>query len=128
MVTRCGCNLTIMPFVYLGHNMHTAVTNLHCVYVENSMWSSLSLLFSLENVYWWIEEKFLQYPALFFGFYCWFLVYLKSTLNLLFCRAFSYSYFAVLNMSSLEFFNSLSGMEFGICFMTFGEWFDKPWM
>ena len=45
---------------------------------------------------------------LFFGFCCWFLVYLKSTLNPLFFRASSYSHFAVLKISSLdEFFYSL---------------------
>ena len=42
------------------------------------------------------------------------------------CRAFSYSRFAVLNISSLDdFFDSLRWMEFGTCFMTFGGWFDK---
>ena len=58
---------------------------------------------------------------LFFVFCWWFLVYLKSTLNPPFFRASSYSYFAVLNISSLEkFFDSVFWMEFGICFMTFG--------
>ena len=53
-------------------------------------------------------------------------MYLKSTLNPIFCRASSYFNIAVLNISSLgKFFDSLSWMEFGICFMTFGEWFDK---
>ena len=66
---------------------------------------------------------------LFFGFCHWFLVYLKSTLNLLFFRASSYSHFAVLNFSSLDdFFDSLSWMEFGSCFMMFDGLFDKLWM
>ena len=66
---------------------------------------------------------------LFFVFCWWFLVYLKSTLNPTFFRASSYSYFAVLNISSLEkCFDSVFLMEFGICFMTFGGWFVKLWM
>ena len=36
-VTRFGYNLTIMPYVYFGHILHTAVTNLHCVSVQNIM-------------------------------------------------------------------------------------------
>ena len=64
-----------------------------------------------------------------FGFCCWFLVYLKLTLNSPFFRASSYAPFAVLNISSLDkFFDSLSWMEFGICLMTFGGCFDKLWM
>ena len=27
-----------MPFVYFGHILHVAVTNLHCVSAESSMW------------------------------------------------------------------------------------------
>ena len=64
-----------------------------------------------------------------FWFCCWFLVYLKSTLNRLFFRASSYSQFVVLNISSLDkFFYSLSWIEFGIWFMKYGGWFDKLWM
>ena len=37
-VTRCGCNLTIMPFVSFGHILDTAVINLDCVSVENSIY------------------------------------------------------------------------------------------
>ena len=31
LVTRCGCNLSIMAFVYFAYILHTAVTKLHCV-------------------------------------------------------------------------------------------------
>ena len=64
--------------------------------------------------------------ALFFGFCLWFLVYLKSPLNPIFFTASSSSHFAVLNISSFDnFFDSLCRMEFGICFMTSGEWFKE---
>ena len=63
---------------------------------------------------------------LFFGFSHWFLGYFTSTLKTLLFRVSLYSHFGVLNISSLErFFNSLSWMEFRVCFMTFGGWFDK---
>ena len=34
MVVWCGFNLTIMPFLYFGHILHTAVTSLHCDYIK----------------------------------------------------------------------------------------------
>ena len=38
LVTRCGCNLTIMPFVSFGHILDTVVINLDCVSVENPIY------------------------------------------------------------------------------------------
>ena len=53
---------------------------------------------------------------LFFVFFRWFLMYLKSTLNSLFFRASLYPHFAVLHISlSDEFFDSLGWMEFVWC-------------
>ena len=45
LVTRCGCNLTIMPFVYLGDILHKAVTKLHCVSLKIlcSLWTEADL-------------------------------------------------------------------------------------
>ena len=129
-----------MPFVNFGHILHTTVTNLHCVSVENlcSLWDfGKCLLINRRKIFaTFVDTALLNsglnqiiFWDLFFGFCCWFLVYLKTTLNPLFFRASSYSYFAVLNISSLDkFFDSFSWMEFGIYFMTFGGWFDKLWM
>ena len=133
-------SLTIIPFAYFGHNLHTAVTNLHCVSVEKFFYSmrlsKMSVDQSKKNfrnicryclAEWWIKPNSIF--SYVFGFCCWFLVYLKPTLNLLFFRTSSYLHFALLNISSLdEFFDSLFWMELGICFMAFGGWFDKLWM
>ena len=137
LVTRCGCNLTIMVFVYFGHILHTPVTYLHCVSVENFNKTGKCLLINWRNIFAIFVDTTLVnggwnqiiFQDLFFGFCPWFLVYSKSTLNPVFFRASSYSHFAVLNISSIdEIFDSLFWMEFRICFMTFGRWFDKLWM
>ena len=44
LVTKCGYNLTIMPFVYIGHILHTAVTNLQCVSILCSLWDFVKFL------------------------------------------------------------------------------------
>ena len=60
-----------------------------------------------------VSSSIFWYLSLIFGV-------IKSILSRLLFRASSYSYFAVLNKSSLDkFFNSLFWMEFGICLMTF---------
>ena len=127
-----------MFFLYFGHILHIAVTNLHFVSVENFIlvYETLDqcLLINQRKMFAiFVDHTLLNgglkqiiFQDLFFGFCCSFLVYLKSTLNPLFFRASSYSHFTVLNIFSLdEFFDSLLWMEFGICFMTFGGWFDK---
>ena len=133
-----------MPIVNFGHILHTAVTNLrrvsvNFIYVNLFLWEfgKCLLINLIKRFETFVDITLLngglnqiKFRVLFFGFCLWFLVYLKLTLNSLFFRIFSYSRFGVvLNICSLEeFFDSMSWMEFGICFMTFGGWFNKLWM
>ena len=119
MVTRCGCNLTIIPFVYFGYILHTAVNNLNCVSDENFMWSvglcKKLLDLSKKNFVTIVNAVLLNgglneiiFPDLVIGFWRWFLVYLQVTLKPLLFRTFSYSHFALLNVSSLDEFSTVS--------------------
>ena len=62
MVTWCGCNITIMNFVYFGHILHPAATNLHCGFVENFMQSMRFWKMSIDQS----KKKFLQHLKILF--------------------------------------------------------------
>ena len=117
-----------MPFVYFGHMLHKALTNLHCVSVENfiSLWDYRKcLLINWRKIFAMFEDIALLngelsqiiFQDLFFSFCHWFLVYLKLTLNPVFFRASLYLHFAVLNISLLSKFLTVSlgwNLEFAL--------------
>ena len=110
-----------MPFVYFGHMLHKALTNLHCVSVENfiSLWDYRKcLLINWRKIFAMFEDIALLngelsqiiFQDLFFFFFHWFL-------NPVFFRASLYLHFAVLNISLLGKFLTVSlgwNLEFAL--------------